>query len=207
MLRAGALPIAYMTVTDDLQMTHSNRFDPWEKNVSRAAWCLALVMTLPVLGCSSAVKRDGPSGDPATKQTAGLKYSALNVYLHDQARKQLTDNVKFNPEALKGTIQRLLTARNLLDAGSLHTIDVEITDIRVRSNFAAVMFGFFAGSDSVIGNVHVKDANGRPLTRYEVSVSYALGGLAGGQDDARMGWLYEEFAKLAVNELSAEGRK
>ena len=175
--------------------------------MSRAAWCLALVLTLSVLGCSSAVKRDGLSGEAAIRQTAGLRYSAVNVYLNDQARKQLIDNVKFDPEALKGTVHRLLMARNLLDAGSAHTIDIEITDIRVRSHFAAVMFGFFAGSDSVIGNVHVKGANGRPLIRYEVSASYALGGLAGGQDDARMGWLYEEFAKLAVNELSAEGRK
>ena len=30
---------------------------------------------------------------------------------------------------------------------------------------------------------------------------YALGGLAGGQDSARLNWLYEEFAKLLAQEV------
>lgn len=51
---------------------------------------------------------------------------------------------------------------------ALPAIEVVITDIRVRSNFAAIMFGF----------------------------------MAGGQDDARMGWLYESFAKELVTELT-----
>ena len=35
----------------------------------------------------------------------------------------------------------------------------------------------------------------------KASAAYALGGLAGGQDEARMNWLYEEFAKLTVAEV------
>ncbi|MBI3044616.1 MAG: hypothetical protein HYY78_17500 [Betaproteobacteria bacterium] len=44
------------------------------------------------------------------------------------------------------------------------------------------------------------------LNQFEVSASYALGGLAGGQDEARMGWLYEEFAKLTLKELTGDDR-
>jgi hypothetical protein len=104
-------------------------------------------------------------------------------------------------------MQRALESRSLLAAGSPYQVNVEITDIRVRSNFSAVMFGFMAGSDSLTGNVYVTEKSGKPVSKFEVSASYALGGFAGGQDDTRMGWLYEEFAKLAVNELTGESGK
>jgi hypothetical protein len=170
-------------------------------------WCFAAVIASSILSCTSAVRRDEPPGQAAKAETANLKYSSLNLRLNDNAKKLLADNIKFNPDVLKNTMQRILTAKNLIAADSPYQIDVEITDIRVRSNFSAVMFGFLAGSDSLAGNVYVKEKNGRPLTRYEVSASYALGGIAGGQDDTRMGWLYEEFAKLAVNELARQNQK
>ena len=83
-------------------------------------------------------------------------------------------------------------------------MEVLVKDMRVRSNFSAVMFGFMAGSDSVTGDVILKDPSGSEMDRFEVSVSYALGGLGGGHDSARMGWLYEKFAEETVNELIGE---
>lgn len=168
-------------------------------------WCMVVAIAGAVLGCASGVTRVEGDRQPVAK-TADLKYSALNVYLNDDAKKLLADNIKFNPDALKDTVQRSLQVKNLLAAGSPYRIDVEITDIRVRSNFAAVAFGFFAGSDSVKGKVYVKDSTGKLINQFEVSASYALGGLAGGQDDARMGWLYEEFARLTLKELSGDSR-
>ena len=77
-----------------------------------------------------------------------------------------------------------------------------ITDIRVRSNFSAVMFGFMAGSDRIVGDVIARDAAGKELQRFTVSASYALGGIAGGQDETRMGWLYESFTKEFIKEIT-----
>ena len=170
-------------------------------------WCFAAVFSASLLGCASGVKRDEQADTAAIAQAAAARYSALNLYLSDRAQKLLADNAKFNPDALKGTLQRMLGSKNLLATGSPYRIDVEITDIRVRSNFSAVMFGIFAGTDSVAGTVYVREQDGKQIGRYEVSASYGLGGLAGGQDETRMGWLYEEFARLAVNELTGEGRR
>jgi hypothetical protein len=170
-------------------------------------WCLAVAVSASLLGCASGVKREERADTAAIAQTAAVKYSALNLYLNDKAQKLIADNAKFNPEALKGTLQRMLVSRNLLAVDSPYRIDVEITDIRARSNFSAVMFGFLAGSDSVAGTVYLRDKDGKQLGKYDVSASYALGGIAGGQDETRMGWLYEEFARLAVNELTGEGRR
>jgi hypothetical protein len=189
-------------------MIKEERVTPFAFTVKHALkWCFAVVIVASALGCTSAVRRDDRAGPAATPDTTNLKYSTLTLYLNDNAKKLLADNIKFNPDALKGTMQRVLEARNLLAAGSPYQIHVEITDIRVRSNFSAVMFGFLAGSDSLAGNVYVRGRDGSQLSKYEVSASYALGGLAGGQDETRMGWLYEEFAKLAVNELTGEIQK
>jgi len=169
--------------------------------------CLTALILSSLLGCASAVKRDEPVAQAAAVEMAGQKYSKLNLYISDDAKKLLAENIKFNPEALRNTIQRVLEARNQLEAGSPYRIDIEITHFNVRSHFSAVMFGFLAGSDSVVGNVYIGDNGGRRLAKYEVSASYALGGIAGGQDEARMGWLYEEFAKQVVNELPGADRK
>jgi len=84
------------------------------------------------------------------------------------------------------------------------TIEIELTSIRARSNFTAVLFGFMAGDDHVDGDVVVRGADGKVLQQFSVSASYALGGLAGGQDSVRMDWLYESFAENMTNELTGK---
>jgi hypothetical protein len=190
-----------------MQESAERNGSPFDYPIRRALnWGCAVVVAATMLGCASSVKREDTASPPVAVDAAVSKYSTLNLRLNDSAKKLLADNVKFNPDALKGTIQRLLAAKNLLVPDSPYQIDVEITDIRVRSNFSAVMFGFLAGSDSVTGNVYVRGKDGNQFRKYEVSASYALGGLAGGQDETRMGWLYEEFAKLAVNELTGQNQ-
>jgi uncharacterized protein DUF4410 len=78
------------------------------------------------------------------------------------------------------------------------SLAILVKDMRVRSNFSAVIWGFMAGSDSVSADIVLRDPAGKELDRFEVSASYALGG----QDDARMGWLYEKFAEETVQELT-----
>ena len=84
---------------------------------------------------------------------------------------------------------------------------VEVKDIRVRSNFSAVMWGFMAGDDHIVGDIVVKATDGLEMDRFEVSSSYALGGFAGGQDSSRMGWLYEAFAEETIKELTKNNIK
>lgn len=68
------------------------------------------------------------------------------------------------------------------------------------------MFGFMAGDDHIHGTVIVRSPDGTELQRFNVNTSYALGGFAGGQTDARMGWLYETFAKHVVDELTGKAQ-
>ena len=158
-----------------------------------------LAFFLVLAGCASGVTREGGASKPA--KLADPKVTAVRIYLNEAAQKLHGDNIKFNPEALRSTVQRSLEARQLIAADAKQRMDIEITDMRVRSTFSSIAFGFMAGADSVKGNVHVLGADGRPVTKFEVSASYALGGIGGGTDETRLNWLYEEFAKLSINEL------
>jgi hypothetical protein len=173
----------------------------------RAATLLAVPLLLSFLAaCSSGVTRHS---DAALAQPhfagAAKKAGAISVALTPEAQKQAADNLKFNHETLLSTVRRALEGNNVLAKEpdqSLPRIDIMVTDVRVRSAFSAVMFGFMAGDDHINGDVIVRSPTGAEVQRFSVSASYALGGLAGGQDEARMGWLYESFAKRVLEELT-----
>lgn len=79
-------------------------------------------------------------------------------------------------------------------------LNVEVTGIRMRASFSAVMFGFMAGNDYVDGTVTFADADNHPVDRFKVSASYALGGIAG-IDSMRMDWLHEQFTEKTLATL------
>jgi hypothetical protein len=140
----------------------------------------------------------------------GERAGSLSVKLSDEARKEATDNLKFSQVELDQTIRRALEINNLLAEqydGGLPTIEVTVTSVRVRSSFSAIMFGFMAGDDHIDGDVAVRAADGSTLQKFSVSASYALGGLAGGQDSSRLGWLYETFAEHVTEELTGQSEE
>jgi uncharacterized protein DUF4410 len=176
-------------------------------DLSRRMALLAIPALLSLLAaCSSGVTRhtDAALSQPQFAQP-GKKAGAISIALTSEAQKQAADNLKFNHETLLTTVRRALEGNDVLvkDADqSLPKIDIVVTDIRVRSAFSAVMFGFMAGDDHINGDVVVRSVNGAEVQRFSVGASYALGGLAGGQDETRMSWLYESFAKRVLEELT-----
>lgn len=167
---------------------------------------LLLVAVLILSGCASGVTRaPTTAANNRTSLAANNQVSSVSIALTDEAKTKVGDNLKFNQDELLAHVKRALDAKSLLNSSTdkpRPNIQVLVKDMRVRSNFSAVMFGFMAGSDSITADVIVKDSTGREMDRMEVSASYALGGLAGGQDSARMGWLYETFAEETVKELT-----
>lgn len=174
---------------------------------TQATKFLILLLTTVLAACASGTNRLGNS-ENTNYQYGGQKFSAINISLDPNAREQLKDNLKFDPTKLEQTLTRAFQSRGLIDDKSENVVNVLITDIRTRSNFSAVMFGFMAGNDHVVGKVSLLPRNGgHSWLDFQVSASYALGGLGGGQDEARMSWLYEEFAKLTLKEILGEKNK
>ena len=167
---------------------------------------LVMPFLLLMAACSSGVTRDSNLDlTQAQFATADRKAGQVAISLTADAQKELVDNLKFDEEKLLYTVRRALEVKGVLTKDSdpaLPSIEISVTDIRVRSNVAAVLLGFMAGDDRIKGDVIVYSPEHRELQRFGVSASYALGGLAGGQDEARMGWLYESFAKRVVEELT-----
>ncbi|HAY28718.1 MAG TPA: hypothetical protein DCY47_14795 [Candidatus Accumulibacter sp.] len=162
-----------------------------------------VVVVLTLVGCASGVSRQADSR--AAPQASSERISEVVVRLGPEAQKKAADNPGFSTDALASAIRKQIGQRNMLDSGSATVLDVEVTDFRVRSTAAAVLFGFMAGNDNVSGDVRLRSPNG-DTAPFTVTASYALGGLAGGQDGNRMGWLYEEFAKLVTLELYGESK-
>ena len=166
-----------------------------------------LVLTLVLFvayGCSSGVKREQLTQGSTSSAVAVEKISSVSVSLTTEAKAKAADNLKFNQEELLEHVKRALDANSILlpePDESVSNMEVVVKDFRVRSNFSAVMWGFMAGSDSITGDIVLRNSSGSEIDRFEVSVAYALGGLAGGQDDTRMSWLYEKFAEETLKEL------
>lgn len=162
-----------------------------------AAWAGMGFLVL-LTGCAGTIKQD-PRVQGDVSRLEGV--AQVVAKMSPDAAKQQGDNPQFNREELATRLRYRLESRGLTAPAATHQVEIVVTDIRVRGAFAAIMFGFMAGDDHVTGRVRVLDPSGRALRSFEVKASYALGGLAGGQDGARLGWLYEKFADLAADEL------
>jgi hypothetical protein len=159
---------------------------------------LSLVVgCLFVTACASSVQRRAES---ESYRYGGEKFSKVELSVDPAAAKDPDDLVRFENQKLQGIIERSLEANGLLNAASPSTVKVVITDLRLRSTFNAFMWGFMAGDDHIVGDVALVAENGETRHLYKVAASYALGGFAG-MNETRMGWLYEEFAKLTVAEI------
>lgn len=171
-------------------------------------WLGLLVCSLILTGCASGVQRPSDAAKREAYFAKGGKVASdVTISLSKEAKGQLTENLGFNQDRLLATVKRAMEANNMLakvSSESLPKIEILVTEIRMRSSFSAIAFGFMAGNDRVIGDVIARDSSGQELQRFTVSASYALGGIAGGTDDARMNWLYETFAKHTIEELTGK---
>ena len=133
----------------------------------------------------------------------GEKYGIVELTVSKDATDDPNDIVRFDDKKLKEMIKKKLEVVELFDENMISKVNVEITDIRIRSAFNAFMWGDMAGNDHIQGDVRLLDNDGKLIHKFHVSASYALGGFAG-LDEARMGWLFEKFSELTVQEIAGE---
>ena len=160
-----------------------------------------LVVLSLLAGCASQVV----APDAASRAKPAVKaMESFSVEMSPQAKEQLAGNVKFDPDALSRTLDRVLKAQDLMASDGDYRLKIVVSDIRVRGTFDAVMWGFMAGDDHLNGDsILLRKEGDEPVYAFKVKTSYALGGLAGGQDAARLDWLYEEFSKKVATQLVA----
>lgn len=168
------------------------------------------VLITTLAGCAASVKKESGENSEPYFRTVDRHAAAVTLSLTPPVESKLDANKNFSRDEFLKVVKQTLEVKGILgnaNEPSMPSIDVVVTELRSRSTFAAVMFGFLAGNDSITGDVTVRDSAGEPLQRFSISASYALGGFAGGQENARMGWLYQKFADLAVAELTGNVAK
>lgn len=180
---------------------------------------LRICIVLLALGLQSFINSGCASGftrDPAAAPAAALKPSTTNplgdvsVELTPEVQDKLKKSFKFDQDTLRRTVELALTNNHLIDTSkkeSAVALHITVTHVRVRNTFNAIMWGAMAGNDSIAGHITMKDPSGAIVDQFDVKASYALGGWGGGQDSARMDWLYEAFAKEVVNAITGVPKK
>jgi len=161
---------------------------------------LAFILT----GCASSVKRPQVVEFVRYSISPQDQISSVSVHLTEEATRKALDNSMFKPELLLTYVKGVLKAKSLLsESGDQRhpSLEILIKDVRVRSNFSAIVWGFMAGADFITADIVLKDEAGTEIDRFETSVSYAFGGIAGGQGNSRLAWMYAKFAEQAVEEL------
>jgi hypothetical protein len=165
---------------------------------SKVGRVVLILSVIGVIGCVSTVTRR-PGSD---WYYAGQQFGAVSVSLSPSAERKLEDHSEFDPWQLEAAMSQTLEARGLLNRESPYRLDVQVTDLRVRSTFWAFMLSFVYGADRVVGHVTLRQpATGRRLHSFVVSAYNALAGWVTLPANVRTEWLYDEFAELTVNEI------
>ena len=166
--------------------------------ISHHVFCLALAVG--IAGCASTVRMDG--NDKLTNYSHhGEKYNAIAVSWSDSLAADADKVSRIHDLRLDKAIANHLIKSRLYDTQSAYSIDVLVTDFRFRNAANAILFGFLSGSDNLDGVVTLKNPDGTQLVRFTISASYALGGVGGGNNEDRLGWLSGKFADLAANTI------
>ena len=155
----------------------------------------ALALMVVLSACSSTVKdlSEGPS-----YKYNGEKFTNITVV---DSGAIINDEGAFNKKTLEKSIQEALVKASLVDEKSDLSVLVDMKNVNIRSQGAAMVLGFLAGSDSLEGTVSLVKPDGSLLDKFGIKASYSAGGLIGGLDSARMDWLYDQFAKLTAENI------
>lgn len=165
---------------------------------AKIGWGLLVVLVLGLVACASTVTRR-PGAD---WYYGGQQFGAVRVTLTPKAERKLEDHTEFDPWQLEAAMAQALETRGLLSRESPYQLDVQVTDLRVRSTFWAFMLSFVYGADRVVGHVTVRQpASGRRLHSFVVKAYNALAGWVTLPASVRTEWLYDEFAELTVREI------
>lgn len=164
---------------------------------------IAMALLIATLAaCASQVTRQ-PEAATAREPVRALTSFEIEISPAVKAEMADAETQKFDLVAFRGVVQRTLDAAKLVSPDGDFKLTVTIDELRVRSTFNAIMWGFMAGTDQLNGTATLTRLDGRPVGNFKVGTSYGLGGVGGGQDSARLAWLYEEFAKMLTQELVA----
>ncbi len=161
-------------------------------------------------GCSSVINQENDLNVGAQRfKEQQIKVNAINpitsitLDLAPEVGNDIRNYLGFNRDKLLEKILIELN-KNKLYSNNQKNLDlsVEITKVKIRTEYSAVMFGFLAGVDILDGRISIKDKSGLEVDAFDVNASYGLGGSLAGSDSVRTDFLYETFARSVIKGIN-----
>ena len=165
----------------------------------RIAFAASIIVLLS--GCKTVVEQRADS--PNQLVQLGQPINRVVVTYSASGADELNENAGFDQNELVKSVKEHLFEKDLYSSSARggETLEIQITSVRYRSTFNAVMWGVMAGSDNVRGEVYLRDRSGKLLNHFEVYSMYALGGVAAGWKGERWPYLYNKFADAVTDHL------
>jgi len=161
---------------------------------------LVAVVAGLVTGCSStAVLKPEYAGYKYNNE----KYGKIQVTKAEQVEKNQRKSARVEELKLADKLMAELKAAKIYDASAADTITVDVTHLRFRGAFTAIFWGVMAGPDKLQATVTLKKG-ASVVASFDVSISYALGGTAGGPTQTRLDWIGKKFAEEAVKVIASK---
>lgn len=180
--------------------------------MKKASLLFAVIGLATILvGCASGTKRDTVSTSSVISQKVIISPTTQLASVSMSATAEVNDKQGelkergFSTDALLAQLKKQLNDNSLLvpsQSKSNLSLEIFLDGVRFRTTAQAIWAGFMAGSDYIKATVYVKDVKGTTLDKFQVETSYAFGGLAGGPAETRSQWLYDNFGKEIVKELT-----
>ncbi len=162
---------------------------------------LALMAAFPLIGaCSTGtIEREG---QPAAQ--ASVPVGNIEVTLAPDIAEVINGDRAFSKDDFIKNVQDQMAERGSFQNGAPGSIEIQLTNFRLRSTGIVVMFGVFAGRDHLEGNVLVKNKAGQVVDTFVVHSKLGAFHAAGTARQSRMDWLYRKFGFTIHNALSGQ---
>ncbi len=149
----------------------------------------ALMLTLGGCGTSSQTRT------LVSNAVVAPEVRSARIALSDSARQRFNDNPGFSQAQLEAALRNELSSRRLINPASRQTLDIVVTDLRVRHGAAVFFAGSFAGEDYLVADVSVKDQAGKVLKSVDLNVKFRLATLGNIGTAQRNEQMYAVFAR------------
>jgi hypothetical protein len=157
---------------------------------------------------STAASQDAtaPSGHAPKDKTLSIPLiRSVTLVLTPQVAGQVTNDSRFDRDALLTAISSELKSRKLLDETNSHasTAEVSIEEYAMRPTSNVILFGNIISAGTLNGSIQLRDELGRDFPLRHIEADSQVSIPASGQTINPLGRLYRQFAIVTANVLDS----
>jgi hypothetical protein len=187
-----------------------------------APMLLACLLTAMLSGCGQvavfghtigennaapSVRTESSSTEAATSPVVAPQIQTVRsvaLALTPQAQAKVTEDPRFNTDALLTAIKSELQTRKVLDTNSPtnNVAEIIIDDFTMRPTSNVILFGNIISNGTIKGEIHLRDNQGSELKNFGIEAKTRLSIPANGESKNPLEPLYRQFAVMTADSLT-----